>query len=103
MARVKSTKISFQPSDSPDVVDYLLYVSPEDVPVDYDAPVWSIGLDPEVDLADLPGMTTMDGVYNIGITALDDAGNESSMSIAEGVALDFLAPNPPGAISIVRS
>ena len=62
-----------------------------------------IGNVTSIDLSTLDGMTTKDGTYNIGITAIDDAGNESSMSIVEGVALDFVAPDPPGPIAVERS
>jgi len=50
----------------------------------------------------LPGITTTDGVYNLGITAVDDAGNESSFSLINDVPLDFLAPDAPGEITIIR-
>lgn len=101
MAKVKSMIIRFAPSDSPDVVDNVLYV---DQPgnLSYDSPSWSVGnvVDQDgtvhVDLgALLPGY---DGVYDIGVAAVDDGGNEADMSTASDIPLDFVAPNPVGAL-----
>ena len=103
MPNVKSLKISFPASESPDVVGYKLYMAEQPNTVDYDSESWDLGNVTEVDISTLQGMTTRDGVYNLGVVAIDDAGNESSMSIAEGVAIDFEAPNPPGLIVVERS
>jgi hypothetical protein len=99
---VKNVTISFPPSNSPDVVGYKLYL--EEVPrlVSYDSEPFDLGDNTTVDLSTLPGMTTKDGVYNLGVTAVDDAGNESSMSIMSDVPLDFVQPDPPGQITISR-
>ena len=69
----------------------------------YLAKSYDLGNMTEVDLSTLPGMTSNDGVYNLGVTAIDDAGNESSMSRAENVPLDFAAPDSPGALVIARA
>lgn len=103
MPKVKTVKISFPPSGSPDVAGYRLYMSESPAPVDYACPSWDLGSNTSVDLSTLDGMTTRDGTYNLGIVAVDGAGNESSMSILEGVALDFVAPDPPGQIVVERS
>lgn len=109
-AKVKDVTLSFPPSGAPDVVKYTLYVvqAPSDVEAvdangDYTANNYDLGMNTSVDLNDLPGMTTNDGVYNMGITAIDDAGNESSMTIINDVPLDFVAPDAPGPITITRN
>lgn len=99
---VKNVTLSFPPSGSPDVVGYKLYVKESPDAVDYDSEVFDLGNDTSIDLSTLPDMTTKDGVYNLGITAVDDAGNESSMSVIADVALDFVQPDPPGQITITR-
>lgn len=99
---VKSVNISFPPSDSPDVVGYKLYLEEVPVEVSYDSQSWDLGATTDIDLSTLEGMTTKDGSYNLGITAADDAGNESSMSVIADVPLDFAQPNPPGQIVITR-
>ena len=54
----------------------------------------------EVDISVLPGMITMDGVYNIGVAAVDDRGNEASMTLLNDVPFDFIPPNPVGGLVI---
>lgn len=109
MAQVNEAKIRFSPSGSPDVIGYKLYIEKDPNPVTYTSQSFDLGNPApaggliEVDVAALPGMTTYDGVYNIGVVAVDDAGNQSSMSTKSGVALDFVAPDPPGEITVVRS
>jgi hypothetical protein len=105
MAKLKPAILRFPKSGSPDVVDYMLYMEPEGTPVTYDSPSYSIGTNEVagyivVDLAQVPGMTTLDGVYDIGVAAVDDAGNESSMSTKDSVPLDFTPPDPPGPLEI---
>ena len=46
-------------------------------------------------------LSTLDGIYNIGIAAVDDVGNEADMSLANDLPLDFMAPNPVGNIEIL--
>ena len=101
--KVKSLVLSFEPSPSPDVVGYVLYMEEAPNPVTYESQSWDIGTLTTIDISTLEGMTTKNGTYNLGITAMDSAGNESSMSKSEGVVLDFVAPDPPGAITIERS
>jgi hypothetical protein len=101
MAKVKGLTMTFPASDSPDVVGYKLYIAEAPETVTYDSQAFDLGMSTEIDLSTLPGMTTKDGVYNMGVTAVDDAGNESSMSLANEVPLDFVAPNPPGVISFM--
>jgi hypothetical protein len=101
--KVKKLVISFPASPSPDVVGYKLYVEEAPNPVTYDSQAVDLGNQTIVDLSSLPGMTTKDGVYNLGLVAVDDGENESSMSVVEGVHLDFLAPDPPGQIVLERT
>jgi len=97
---VKSVNMSFPASDSTDVVSYNLYVEETPKVVSFDSEVFDLGNNTNIDLSILEGMTTKDGIYNLGITAVDDVGNESSMSLLADVPLDFAQPNPPGLITI---
>ena len=93
--------LKFKASDSPDVVTYKLYVEEAPADVTYNSENMGLGNDVNtegyiiVDMSKLQPLVTKDGIYNIGITAVDDAGNESSMAKASNVPLDFVAPNPP--------
>ena len=103
MSKVLSTKISFPPSESSDVVGYKLYIQSAPDPVTYQSQSFDLGNQTEIFISDLPGMDQADGVYNIGVAAVDDAGNEASLSILENVSLDFFAPAPVGALTITRT
>lgn len=112
MAEVKSMFLRFEPSDSMDVVTNKMYMeeAPMPVVVAPDDPALSESFDignninagglVEVDISTLPGMTTKDGVYNIGVCAVDDRGNEASPSLLNDVPFDFVAPNPVGSLLI---
>ena len=101
MSLVKGLTISFPASDSPDVVGYKMYVEEAPEVVTYNSLSIDLGNNTTIDMSTLEGMSTRDGVYNLGIVAIDDAGNESSMSLANDVPLDFAPPNPPGTISFI--
>ena len=103
MAKIKDVTMSFPPSGSPDVVGYKLYVAEAPAEVTYESDSFDLGAETVVVLNTLPGMLDRDGVFNIGVVAVDDAGNESSMSLLNDVPLDFQAPEAPGPITIERS
>jgi hypothetical protein len=100
--QVKSLTIKFDPSGSPDVAGYKLYMTESGTALSYASPSFDLGGATEVDISTLPGMTTQNGTYDLGVAAVDEAGNESSMSKAEGVVLDFVAPDPPGPVVVLR-
>ena len=105
MAKVGEFKIRFLASDSPDVETNRLYYEEVPTPVDYDSQWVDVG-----NVADVDGfvnvnlgahLSSLDGIYNIGIAAVDDVGNEADMSLANDLPLDFMAPNPVGNIEIL--
>lgn len=101
---VKSMFLRFIPSDSPDVVTNVMYMEPAPAEVTYESPSFDLGDNlnseglVEVDISTLPGMTTMDGIYNVGVAAVDDRGNKASMTLMNDVPFDFVAPNPVGSL-----
>lgn len=107
---VKPTYLTFTPSDSPDVNGYYFYMEETPNPVDINlSQKWDLGNPPveadgkiKYDISTLDGITTKDGVYNIGLSAYDEVGNESSLMLINDVALDFIAPNPPSDGAIIR-
>ena len=78
MAKIKETWLRFLPSDSPDVITNKLYLEISPDVVTEDSQSFDIGNNingdglVEVNLATVSGMTTLDGVYNIGVAAVDD-------------------------------
>ncbi len=103
MAKVKNVMLSFGASGSSDVVGYKLYMEVSPSVLDYTSNSFDLGNTTSIDLSTLPGMTSNDGVYNLGITSVDDAGNESSMTLLNDVPLDFIAPDAPTDIVIIRN
>jgi len=104
--------LTFTPSGSSDVTGYKLFhevapaeIGPESPSVFLDNPPVSQNGMIEVDLATVPGFSTMDGVYNLGLASVDDVGNESSIVTAglSGIPLDFVAPDPPTNASVLQS
>jgi predicted transcriptional regulator len=94
---VKQKRIRWTASIAADVVAHRVYVAK-----DPDMPTYS-SLHVEVAMPktevlapnDFPaGTFSEDVVYNIGITAVDDVGNESNMEVASS-PFDFIAPDAP--------
>lgn len=104
MSKLASNVIRLLASTSPDVEDHRFYYVEAPAPVDYDSPAISLGNVPDVDgyivanLAALLGHLALDGDFNVGVAAIDDVGNESTMSKADNFPLDFVAPATPGPI-----
>lgn len=97
MAKIKSLRVTLPPSSSPDVVEYRLRITPNNIDPTYESEFISLGNDPtNIDIASLDGLADVDDVVNMGFSAVDDAGNESDLVMVRNVPLDFLAPNAPG-------
>lgn len=104
MAKIKGLTIKFTPSTSTDVVTNKVYIEKSPTAVSYTSPSYDVGNVPVggfivVDLKNL--IPNVDGLYNIGVAAVDDVGNESDMKVKTDVPLDFIAPTVTGDITIV--
>jgi hypothetical protein len=106
---IKAVTLKFTPSQSTDVVGYKLYYVPQGETLDYASPSIDLGLPDvnaegkiEAQVSELPNFQAADDVFSLGITAVDDVGNESPMSTAD-VTLDFTAPDAPGPIEVVTN
>jgi hypothetical protein len=83
--------LKFKPSLSPDVVKYNLYYKPHAA----DGYI-------HIELNSISQLAGLDGTYDLGVAAEDDAGNISPL-LTQGLAnltLDFVAPSPPTEASI---
>jgi len=107
MAKVRSINLVAKPSGSPDVVSYNLYYVDTGGTLNHSSPKVDLGLpavDPDtgkmkVDVSTLGVFT--DGRYDIGLVAVDDAGNESEMAVKLDVPFDFVAPDAPSELEVV--
>jgi len=93
--------VKFRPSSSLDVVGYKLYWEPAGTPISDVSPQVSVGNPPvgmdgkiAVDISQFPQMAAMDGDYVIGVSAVDDFGNESGI-LQGSTTVDFVAPAAP--------
>ncbi len=102
MAKIKKRTISWGASTAADVTGYKLY--------------WAVGINAPVDylssFADVGNKTSVvipDGVLNfplvddqmsLGVTAYDDIGNESDMTVLKNVPFDFVAPDAPTNLAV---
>lgn len=94
MAKIVKRTINFNPSGAADVTGYKLYWS-VDSPVDYTSANASVGNKTTIIIPDdVPAFPLVEAQVNIGITAIDDIGNESDMVTATA-PFDFDAPGAP--------
>jgi len=101
--------LNFNKSGSEDVVRYKMYAQKVPDEVNMQSKAFDLGM-PEfdqngaakIDMNTINGIFALDGDYNLGITSVDDFGNESTM-LKEGltnITLDFVKPDPPTNASV---
>ena len=93
MAKIKNRKIRWEPSATADV-RYRLYWSIGGG-VDYHSEHAELGNVTEVNIpADIPLFPLISGNFELGISAISEAGNESDLTKAT-VHVDFAVPDAP--------
>ena len=101
MPKRKDYRLSFPRSSSKDVVGYKLYIETSPTEVTYESPSYNLKKKTRVKLYSILGV--IDGVFNLGVVAIDDVGNESDFSLLYNVHLDFISPTMKKiAITITR-
>ena len=94
MAKVKNRRLLWEPSTSPNVIGYKLYWA-EEGEVNYDSPCAMIGNVAEVILPEqVPSFPLVKGAIKLGITAINEIGNESDM-ILFASPFQFSVPDAP--------
>jgi len=94
MAKVKKRRLVWEPSTSPNVIGYKLYWA-EEGEVNYDSPCAMIGNVTEVVLPEqVPSFPMVRGSIELGITAVNEVGNESDMMIF-AAPFQFSVPDAP--------
>jgi len=106
--KIKSKEIKFTPSPSLDVVTNKLYVEEvaDGSELNYDSQNWDVGNialaeDGKVHVDLSVYCAGYDGIYDIGIAAVDDGDNESDMQVLNSVPLDFIAPDPVSDLELI--
>ena len=94
MAKVKKRRLLWEPSTSSNVIGYKLYWA-EEGEVNYDSPSAVIGNVTEVVLPEqVPSFPVVKGSVELGITAVNEVGNESDMMIV-AAPFQFSIPDAP--------
>jgi len=104
MAKIITRRAQWNPVNVPDLKGYNLYyqqVTPEKQTADYLSPFVFVGNVTEVVITDvITGSSSWEGEYSLGITAVDNVGNESGMAVATSF-FDFVAPPTPTGFVII--
>jgi len=94
MGKIRQKKIRWERSASPDVINYKIYWS-EDGGINYGSDHALVGDVAELLLpGDLPSFPLIRGTMTLGISAVDNTGNESDITSSR-VDLDFTVPDSP--------
>jgi len=94
MAKVKKRRLLWEPSLSSNVIGYKLYWA-ENGEVTYNSPCAMIGNVTEIILPDqVPSFPVVKGPVDLGVTAVNEIGNESDMMIFPA-PFQFSVPEAP--------
>jgi len=95
VSKLAKKTLTIQPSPSPDVVGYKVYYCPASQTLNFNSDSVDVGMNLSIIVPDqLPGFETLEGDYNIAVSAYDDWGNET-MTDPVIYPLDFIAPLAP--------
>lgn len=95
MAKLAPNKVGWNRSSATDVVGYRLRAKVAPGTIDYPDPPIDVGNVDNVDFATMPQFAGVDGTYNLGVTAVDDGGNESDIARLDNFPLDLVPPDAP--------
>ena len=103
MSTVTPLIAAFTQSDSGDVVSNRVRIVPANSPMTYDLAYDEIEPPPapgtdgktRIDLSTLQVAAGLDGLYDVGITAVDERGQESGFLMLEDGNFDFSPPSAP--------
>jgi hypothetical protein len=94
MAKIKQRKVRWEPSSTADIIKYRLYWSIGGS-VDYYSDHADVGNVTEINLPnDIPLFPLTLGRFELGISAINEAGNESELTKTT-VQVDFTVPEAP--------
>ena len=101
MAKIKQKRIRWKPPINQNIQYYKFYW---DIPVlggvDYDSSSSRLSNSAEVLLPDgVPSFPHIEGTLELGITAVDDMGNESDMN-SFSIDIDFVEPDRPSGLLV---
>ena len=95
MSQTAPNRVGWAASSSEDVVGYRLRVTEAPLIPDYADTAIEVGNVTEFDFGASPDFAGLDGVYNLALSAVDDAGNESDLTRLSSYPLDLVPPAAP--------
>ena len=102
MAKIKELVLRFKQSPSTDVVKNRIRVRPANTVAEYDtpfddvvAPVADADGFTRIPLANVPATNGLEGQYDLHVTAVDGAGNESDFLEVDNQTFDLSPPDAP--------
>lgn len=99
MAKINFASLNFQPSSG--AVQHRLRLFPAGATPTasevYAASFGDVGVDGVIDSAEIAGLggASVEGTFDLYLTAVDAVGNESDFAVKAGVPLDLVAPPAP--------
>jgi len=106
MARAHTQILKWTAPPDTDVVGYNFRATPATDPMNYSVDEVNVGNVTQVDMGQLANdgyapLIDADGNFNLGVSALDDIGNESDIAVKPDVPLDFVPPGPPTDLQVL--
>ena len=103
MSTITPLIAAFKQSDSPDTEANRIRIVTTGTPLSYELPFDEIKPVPvadadgltRIDLSKLSGAAGLDGIFDVGITAVDERGQESPFLVLAEGNFDFSPPNAP--------
>lgn len=100
MAKITKRTIKWNPSVASDVIGYRIYFEQDPAAVSYTSPFKQVTVTQVVLPDDIPELANVDAVLNIGISAIDDAQNESDLSLVS-FPFDQVPPDQPTGLEVL--
>ena len=100
MAKVTDKFFNWGPSTAADLATYKVYAARTGEGISYDTPAVEVGNVTRVYIGALANqgyepLVNAEGEYDLGVSAVDNMGNESDIVILYAVPLDFVPPVAP--------
>lgn len=96
MSKLAPNQVAWTAPSATDLAGYNLRVVPAGQTLDYTVAAISVPKGAtSYDFSTNSSFAGKQGLFDMGVSAVDTAGNESDMATLKGVSIDFVPPDPP--------
>lgn len=96
MSKLAPNQVGWTPPSAADLDHYELRVVAAGAALDYTVPGITVAKDAtSYDFATNPDYAGKQGEFDVGLSAVDVAGNESDITVLKAVPIDFVPPDAP--------